>query len=36
MKESIKKMIDEIEDDDLFLINLYNIIKSFIKKKKKA
>ena len=29
MKEQIKKLIDEIPDDDLFLINIYNIIKAF-------
>lgn len=36
MKEQIKKIIDEIEDDDIFLVNLFNIINSFVKKKKKA
>ena len=36
MKESIKKLIDEIEEDDIFLVSLLNIINSFIKKKKKA
>lgn len=30
MKEQIKKLIDEIPDDDLFLINIYNIIKAFL------
>lgn len=30
MKEQIKKLIDEIPDDDLFLINIYNIIKGFL------
>ena len=36
MKEQIKKIIDEIEDDDIFLVSLFNIINSFVKKKKKA
>lgn len=36
MKDNIKKLIDEIEDDDLFLISLLNIITGFIKNKKKA
>ena len=30
MKEQIKKLIDEIPDDDLFLINISNIIKAFL------
>ena len=30
MKEQIKKLIDEIPDDDLFLINIYYIIKAFL------
>lgn len=32
MKEQIKKLIDEIPDDDLFLINISNIIKGFLYK----
>lgn len=36
MKEQIKKIIDEIDDDDIFLVSLYNILNSFIRNKKKA
>ena len=35
MKEHIKKLIDEIPDDDLFLISIFNIIKGFLNKYKK-
>lgn len=33
MKEYIKKLIDEIPDDDLFLINISNILRAFLIKK---
>lgn len=35
MKEEIKKLVDEIPTDDLFLISLLNILRGFLKNKEK-